>query len=137
MRDESGKFKKGFSGNSGGRPHLEKELQKVKGLYAQEFKKIVARYCRMPLSKLQESFEDPKTKSLDLAVIKILIKTIKTGDSNGLNFLLDRTVGKVKEVRELQLPTPTIIVRPNGEQVVLGAEMPLLEGEVIDEDGGE
>ena len=42
-----------------------------------------------------------KTPALDLVVIKVLIEAIRKGDEKRLGFLLDRTIGKVKEEIEV------------------------------------
>lgn len=52
-------------------------------------------------------------------------------DISTLNFLFDRSIGKVKDVKEVTVvPKPTIVERLNGSQVILGAEVKQIEGEV-------
>jgi hypothetical protein len=56
-----------------------------------------------------------------------VLKAEQHGDQNRINWILDRTIGKVKETKEIILPVPTIVERPNGDIIELGAEL-LTEG---------
>jgi hypothetical protein len=63
---------------------------------------------------------DPRTDAADLMLCQIVIYAIETGDYRRVEFILDRTIGKVKDTLEVIQPTPTIIRRKNGEEVELG-----------------
>lgn len=77
----------------------------------------------MDRQAIQVRLQDPKTSMLELIVGGIVDKSAKDHDHLRANFLLDRTIGKVKEQFEVTMPKPTIITRPNGEQVILGSQL--------------
>ena len=129
----SGSWKPGQSGNPTGGIPMSAELRKIKRLTGDRFTALVTRYANMDKAQLQAVEEDPTTATLDLVVVSILRKALQHGDQGRLSFLLDRTIGKVKEVKEIQMPEPLIIRRPSGEEIELTVAKPM----VIDEDGDE
>ena len=62
----------------------------------------IYKYMSSNLETLQLIAQDKTTPSLDLIVIKIITEAIKRGDYTRLNFLLERTIGKVKDKVELE-----------------------------------
>lgn len=82
--------------------------------------------CRCTMDELQQVIRDPETDAADLMICQIVVHAIKTGDQKRLDFILERTVGKVKESLEIQTPTPVVIKRKNGEEIELGT---VLKGE--------
>lgn len=94
-------FEPGKSGNPDGRPPLAPKVRKLKKLNQKEFISLVSKYMRKTFSDLETLAQDPETNALDLMVISLITNTIRAGDYNRLNFLLDRTIGKVKEKHEL------------------------------------
>lgn len=88
-------FQKGVSGNPAGRP--KSDLPQARKMSATLFSHIVMKYMDFTLEDIQRAFKDKQTQALDLIVLKILHEGIKRGDQSRLNFLLDRTVGKVSD----------------------------------------
>lgn len=127
-------YKKGVSGNPNGRPRMPQDLRNVKKLKEDEFKAIVSLYAHMTKNELLDVIQDPATPVLHLSVCSILSKVVKEGDHARLDFLLNRTIGKVKETKEIYTPEPTIIIRGNGEQIELGAKYTAIEGEILDDE---
>lgn len=114
-------FKKGVSGNSGGRPKIPDELKKsAKPFGSQELKYTICKYLAKDKSELHGLLTAPGTPSLDLAIIAIIVKAIAHGDYGRLNCLLDRVVGKVTDKIEHSTAKPTLIAFSNGEQLLLG-----------------
>jgi len=66
---------------------------------------------------------DKSRQTIDHWICMIISKGIKEGDYRRLDFILDRLIGKVKDVKEITVPAPTIIQRRSGEQVELGSKM--------------
>jgi hypothetical protein len=57
-------------------------------------------------------------------IARILVKGISEGDTQRLNFLFDRLIGKVKEVKEITTPKPTVMKLLDGKtEIILGATM--------------
>lgn len=93
-------FAPGQSGNPKGAP--KKGIKQARQMTATMFSEIVLRYMDFTLEDINKAFIDPKTPALDLIVLKILHESIKKGDNIRMNFLLERTIGKVKDVIDHQ-----------------------------------
>lgn len=91
-------YKKGVSGNPNGRPKgttlIPKEL---KILNAKLVAETNTKYFKYTLEQLKERIGDKKTPLLDLMILKAMHEIIRTGDTNKLEALLNRTVGKVMD----------------------------------------
>ena len=111
------------TGNSGRPKGTTTVPKKVREMNRKEVESIISKYLKMSLSKLKEKMGNPKTRSMDLMIIKIIVEAIKKGDYSRVNFLMDRTIGKVKEQLEHSNPDGsmqgTVIVLPsNGREKV-------------------
>lgn len=84
------RFKPGQSGNPSGKP---------KGLLStDEIASLMAKFCRLTRDELQGIVQDPKSSMIEITVASILAKAAKDGDYSRLEFLLTRSIGKVKDV---------------------------------------
>lgn len=101
-------WKKGQSGNPNGRPKLPEHLRDVPSLTADEVNKIMSKYTRMTLDELQRVIAEKKAPALEMAICSNLIKAISSGDYANLNFVLDRSVGKVTDKSEVKMETKDI-----------------------------
>ncbi len=116
-------FKKGQSGNPGGRPKLPEDIKQARRLNQLEVSRVFNRFVNMPLEELKLALNDPDTKSLELMIGKVMINCMKDGDYARFNFILDRMVGKVTEKVEHKLPKPTVIkLLGDAGTLVLGNE---------------
>lgn len=113
-------FKKGQSGNPGGRPKIPEHLRKVPLLTDQALKYTISMYFEMTCAELEKARYDKKTKSLDAAVITMIQKAINEGDYYTLDGLFNRVVGKVTDKIEHKLPEPTVVEFRNGDKIVHG-----------------
>ena len=104
------------------RDKSKKEVCKVPSLpiRATEWKWRMDAISRCTMDELRKVMADKNTDAADLMICQIVIYAIKTGDYRRVEFILDRTIGKVKDTLEVIQPTPTIIRRKNGEEVELG-----------------
>jgi len=93
MAREDTQFKPGQSGNPAGKP--KDQLSKT------TIERLVHRLLKLTGNDLQDLVDNPKTASLEALVAKIIQKAIETGDPSRLNFLLDRSIGKVKDIAEV------------------------------------
>lgn len=78
------------------------ELRELREQNAHQFENIIYKYLNMNAVELRAALADPNAKAVELAIIKIIVKSIESGDCTKLNFLLDRTIGKVKEKLEVE-----------------------------------
>ena len=106
-----------FAAGNTGRPKGSKNKCVSKAVVnsnQKEIEVIISKYMAMSIDKLKATVTRKTTKSLDVMVIKIIIECIKFGDFSRLNFLLDRTIGKVKDKLDVNNPdgklAPQIIV---------------------------
>ena len=84
---------KGQSGNPAGKP---KQLLTVDNVSA-----LFGRFATMTREKLQAVAQNPDSTMIEIMVASIMAKAAKDGDYSRMAFLLDRTIGKVKDVAEV------------------------------------
>lgn len=116
---EHTKWKKGISGNPGGRPRVPEHLRKVAELTVDELKRTIALHFRMEKAEIAEVLRDPKSKALDLIIASAIVQAIKNGDMHKAEYLFLRSLGKVTEKLELQHPEPVVIQKLSGDIVSL------------------
>jgi hypothetical protein len=104
--------------------------------------KEAAKFCRKTLqAKLKEMMvattadldviiKDKNEPAVNVIFARLISKAAK-GDLACANAILDRSVGKVKENIEIELPTPMIVENLEGPNKIMGAK------EVIDVDATE
>lgn len=72
-------------------------LKEARQVNSNTFESIVYKYMDSSIVELSKILKDPKTPALDMLVIKVLTEGIKKGDQGRLDFLLNRTIGKVAD----------------------------------------
>ena len=82
---------------SPGRPKQDPEIREIKKLTRTAFEELVYKFTGMPLADLKKRLTNPETTTLELMVGMVIKEGIVRGDQQRLNFILDRTFGKVKE----------------------------------------
>ena len=90
-------FKKGKSGNPRGRPPMPQELKEVVSMSPQKLKALIFKFMHMNRGELKRVAEDPNSTLVDCTIASIVNKAMAEGDYTRLNFLLDRSIGKVKD----------------------------------------
>lgn len=89
---EHTRFKKGQSGNPGGRPKLPKHLRKVKDWVPLEMRRTIIMYLRMSKAKLEALLkESHKLPMFEALIASIIANAYKTGDLAKFEFLLNRS----------------------------------------------
>jgi len=81
---------KGVSGNPSGRAKREITLDKVRD--------IIDRLAMMTREQIKALMDDAKTPLIELQFASILLRGIASGDIEGIDFLLQRMIGKVPTV---------------------------------------
>jgi hypothetical protein len=121
------KFKPGQSGNPRGRQPLRPDLRRIQLMTADDSKRLLQKLMDLPKQSLEDLAADPSTPAMDLMVIQIILKAVQDGDHARLNFLFDRTIGKVLDKKEIEVRPVTYVtkVRADGTliQDVLEEEM--------------
>lgn len=91
-------FKKGQSGNPGGRKRMPQEIKELTFLTKQRMIGVLNQFLYMTKDEIQAKLQDPNINMLEMAIGHIIAKAAKDGDPTRLNFVFDRIVGKVTDV---------------------------------------
>lgn len=124
------RFKPGNPGGPG-RPRKKPKDVKQKKMNKTEAEALLNKFLQYDIEDLEIILKDKKRSVMEHMIGRICMMAIKHGDHKRLDFMLDRLVGRVKEVKELQLPQPTIIRRFDSNEVI---ELKAEEVKLIEED---
>jgi len=93
-------FKKGntFGKNPGGRKAVIPALLGVPTMSKENVRRLVLKYLQMTPAEMGEKLHDPNTTMLEHMMMAVIQKAMKEGDEKRINFLLDRSIGKVATV---------------------------------------
>jgi hypothetical protein len=92
-------FKKGQAGNPlSGRKPTSPEMKEARKITRARFEEILNKYIHEPVFELEKFLLNKNHEAIDYLVVRILYESIKKGDQVRLNFVLDRLLGKVKDV---------------------------------------
>lgn len=89
------RFKPGQSGNPGGKPAQLLTKDKVAG--------VLGKFSGMSGVQLNDVLKDPKSTMLELMVAAVMAKAVKEGDPHRLDFLLQRSIGKVQDMTQIEV----------------------------------
>lgn len=110
-------------GHTVSKPRLPAELKGLASLTKAEATKALSDALKLRRDELDLLLADPEAAMLDLCAAKIVKAAYDQGDAQRLNFMFDRLIGKVVDKVEHKSIEPFIIIRPSGEQVLLGAKI--------------
>jgi len=101
-------FVPGVSGNPNGRPKQPPEIRAIKSLSPEYVKKIISKFSQMSKEEmgtfLRLGPDDPGGPNMmEIMIGSIVAKAAQDGDYTRLNFLLDRSIGRVKETIDVSL----------------------------------
>lgn len=111
-------FKKGVVNNPNGRPKVPADLKAARNEYQADLESLIFKHQCSSLQDLKTKFQDPKTSVKELMIIKLMIKALELADHQRFDFLLNRTIGKVKEQIDHTVTTkPSILVKTDGTEI--------------------
>ncbi len=105
---------------------LQKKFAELDGKVVKE---LINKYSHYNRAELELIYQDPLLIARDAIAICMLLNGVYKANPSFFMMLLDRSVGKVTEKVEIQMPEPTLIRRFEGEIVELGAK--LIEAEKV------
>lgn len=109
-------FKKGQSGNPNGRPSEVLSIA-MKKLTKEELEDIANLIIKGTKDDLIKMAKDPKCSVIKLMVASSVLRIVKEGSVDGLDKILNRLIGKVKETVDLNgsgfTPTTVILKLPD------------------------
>jgi hypothetical protein len=127
-------FKKGNPGRLPGTVVIPK---KILNLNRKEAEEKISKYLKMTPVDLEKVSKNPETLAIDLLIISVIMHAMKTGDYTRLNFLFDRTIGRVKEKIDvsnedgtLARPKITVTLPSNGREKSTNEDIQLQEKEI-------
>lgn len=140
MTKNATSFKPGQSGNPRGSLPQSAEMKAIKALSPGYVKKIISKLAQMEPQALMAWVElsvagqtvEPMN-NLEMMLASIINKAVTDGDQGKLNFLLDRTIGKVVENRNVTLQPVKYITTVRED----GALMQEVIAEALGETDGE
>lgn len=102
-----------------GRPKLHPDVMDIKPYTQRDLALIIRDMVDMEPEQILSLTQDPKTSCLKLMLASTIMKGVKEGDHSRIDFLFNRMIGKVKEVRELELKTVTYMTTVQANGVLL------------------
>lgn len=81
-----------------GRPKISAELRAIQNISADNLTRIISKYFKMGLTEFDKARLNPEIARIDAYVTNIIHRAITDSDPQIARDLLDRMVGKVKEV---------------------------------------
>ncbi len=93
-------FKPGKSGNPGGRP-ANPIPNALKKLTLQQYRRIIKAIVKGNIDEVRRVVKDPKSCSLEVAIAACYLKAIERGDYDTVEKMLQRIVGKIPDVVEV------------------------------------
>jgi hypothetical protein len=128
----------GQSGNPLGRRPLPAAYKKIQKLSPHYVRMVISRLARMTKDELYEFLQSSDGSSgpnmLEMMIGAIAVKAAADGDHSKLNFLLDRTIGKVVEEKRLQIQPVTYKTSISADGSLV---QEVIEAEILDDEGGE
>ncbi len=121
---EETRFKPGKSGNEGGRPKLPEDIKQIRKISQFEFERIINKYLFMTDDEFSADVARPEITKFERAISGVLSKAIRKQDERTLEWILARTLGKMRERLEvesksLKVNVQTTAALPTLEQLAL------------------
>ena len=117
-----------------GRPKSPPEDKLRENLTRVQFQRLAISLLRMDREQFKEKMSNPTATMLELAVGSVIKKGVEEGSEKHLNFLLEQTIGKVRETKVIELSGEVQLspkqLRPSDIKRIL-AEDPFLQAKVI------
>jgi len=114
------KFLKGHSGNPAGRKPLDPAIVAIRNLTDDQLKEVGSLLVKGDDQALKKIVDDPKATVLQKMIASISIKAIIKGDEKAFDTIMNRLIGKPKEVVEVKNTGNLgiqIVIPSNGKEV--------------------
>jgi len=119
---KASQFKPGQSGNPGGKAKVPDDIKEARKLTQLDLERVINSLLYITKEALQAKIKDPQTPMIEMIAASIMAQAAVKGDHMRLDFILQRMIGKVKDQLEVTTPTPFILKKRDGEEIVMGVE---------------
>jgi hypothetical protein len=103
-RATKNQFTKGNTKSKGfGRPAMTDAQKELSLKTRTQFKTMLDKYLITELSDLKKLLKKTKVPAIDAMIIKSLVRTIESGDQSQINWFLNHSLGKEKEITNINL----------------------------------
>lgn len=96
------RFKKGASGNPNGSSLRQRENQAVRRVGKETLNRIASTFFEGNIEGLKSLSQDKSLTPIEKLCIAVLLKAVEKGDTFAMNSLLDRFIGKERDVVEVK-----------------------------------
>ena len=113
-------WKAGESGNPNGSSGLPQDVRHARQLTQVHLERLLNQHIYSTSGELAATIAAPEAVALDKLVASIILTGIERADQARLEFVLCRLIGRVQERIEVSTPTPFVLKRRNGEEIIMG-----------------
>lgn len=114
-------FEPGQSGNPSGRPKLDPDIKRLRGLTRDQFKDLANIILTGTQEDLQRLLDQPETSMLTQWICRVALSGAERGDYRTLDELLNRLIGKVKDEVDVNLIRPYVVrSHDRSEEIQMG-----------------
>lgn len=85
------------------------EMNLIKKLTVRSILEMIQKFSHMKIHEIEEYIKSSDITVMEAAFCRTMIDVINTGDHSKLDFILNRSIGKVKDKIEHSIPKPTVI----------------------------
>lgn len=102
----------------GGRPLIPDDLKNVKKVTTEQAERLITRLMEMNEVELKALCKDPATPAMHVIIGNIILKGMAGGDTQRMEFLFNRTIGRVLDKVEVSVAKPFVVTKPCGSIVI-------------------
>jgi len=111
----------GESGNPNGRPRIRDNLKEVKLMSKTEMRRLIQKIIDMTPEEMKAMVKRTDVPALEIMLASVAHQAIMRGDQSRIDFLLQRTIGKVAEKHEHEMVDVTYKTEVRGDGTLLQA----------------
>lgn len=96
-------FQKGNNANPDGRPKLDATARDLQRILLEDFIFFTTDVAKKSQDDVQKIYDDPKEQMLKKVIASTFLKAYKMGEPSRLIPILERAIGKVREVHQIDI----------------------------------
>lgn len=88
---------------------MTQEHNLIRKLTVKSTLEMIQKFSAMTIPEIEAYIKTPEITVMEAAFCRTMIDVINTGDHSKLDFILNRSIGRVKEKVEHHLPKPSVV----------------------------